>query len=260
MTNFLKTIIVLLALCQSHYVSGENSLRQDTLSERRITDPYEYRFRPSQLIVPGALIVTGTLGVYENNFRKASDNVTGNTSSLRKDRHFKADDFLQALPGASYVVLGSVGIQSKHRFRERVAAGLTACLIMGTLVRTGKSIVRQKRPDSDARNSFPSGHTATAFTGAELIRMEYPVGIGIAAYTVAGGVAFLRLYNGRHRLNEVIAGAGIGILSARAGYWMLPVYRRWFGWDKNKHETSMVMMPVYYSGQRAPGICMSVTF
>lgn len=29
------------------------------------------------------------------------------------------------------------------------------------------------RPDGSAKNYFPSGHTATAFMGAELLRKEY---------------------------------------------------------------------------------------
>ena len=30
-----------------------------------------------------------------------------------------------------------------------------------------------ERPDGSSRNSFPSGHTATAFMGAEFFRKEY---------------------------------------------------------------------------------------
>lgn len=91
---------------------------------------------------------------------------------------------------------------------------------------------------------FPSGHTATVFTGAELMRVEYGVGMGIGAYSVALGVAFLRLYNGRHWLNDVIAGAGIGILSARIGYWMFPLYQKWFKWD-NQCSHIVVISPTY---------------
>ena len=78
--------------------------------------------------------------------------------------------------------------------------------------------------------------------GAELVRQEYGTWPGVAAYTVATGVAFLRIYNDRHWLNDVIAGAGIGILSAQAAYWLLPLERRLLGWDKNR-DSALTVVP-----------------
>lgn len=34
--------------------------------------------------------------------------------------------------------------------------------------------------------------------------------------------------DGHHWVTDVIAGAGVGILSARVGYWMLPVWCKAF--------------------------------
>ena len=79
--------------------------------------------------------------------------------------------------------------------------------------------------------------------GAELVREEYGNIYGAGAYVFASGIAFLRLYNDRHWLNDIIAGAGVGILSARIGHWLLPVERRWFGW--NKSETTFTVIPSY---------------
>ena len=80
---------------------------------------------------------------------------------------------------------------------------------------------------------------------SDLIREEYGAAYGIAAYGVATGVAFLRLYNGRHWLNDVIAGAGVGILSARIGYWMLPLYRKWFNWNSHRPGVTAAAVPGY---------------
>ena len=68
--------------------------------------------------------------------------------------------------------------------------------------------------------SFPSGHTGTAFLGAELVRKEYGWGWGSAAYAVASTTAVLRMYNNEHWLSDVIAGAGLGILCANVGTWL----------------------------------------
>ena len=53
---------------------------------------------------------------------------------------------------------------------------------------------------------------------------DYP-GIAIAGYTVATGVGLLRIYNNRHWVSDVVAGAGIGILSASIMYWLAPYLR-----------------------------------
>ena len=50
-------------------------------------------------------------------------------------------------------------------------------------------------------NSFPSGHTANAFCGAELMRIEYGNWVGLAGYAVAVTTGVMRMYNERHWWN-----------------------------------------------------------
>ena len=102
---------------------------------------------------------------------------------------------------------------------------------MGVTVNVTKNLTKVERPDGSARNSFPSGHTATAFMGAELLRREYwnvSPWIGIAGYAVAAGTGFFRIYNNRHWLTDVLAGAGVGILSVQAAYWLYPAISKTF--------------------------------
>ena len=217
------------------------------------------KFNAKQLILPGVLVAAGTFGVYNGAFRKLDTNIKNEMDNLRGNHFFRADDYIQYLPALTYLTFGSIGIKSKHGFKERVVVEATAYITMAALTNIGKYSFREKRPDSNARNSFPSGHTATVFTGAELMREEYGLGMGIGAYTVAIGVAFLRLYNGRHWLNDVIAGAGVGILSARIGYWMLPLYQRWFKWDTPSSEI-MVISPAYNPSEHSFSINLAYTF
>lgn len=231
-----------------------------TYSETTSKNDPTTKFRPKQLILPGALIAVGTFGVYNKGFRKFDRSIRHAMTHLRGDHYFRIDNYLQYLPAATYLTFGSIGIKSKHNFRERVAVEATAYIAMAAITNAAKYTFREMRPDCSTRNSFPSGHTATAFTGAELMREEYGLGLGIASYTVATGVAFLRLYNNRHWLNDVIAGAGVGILSARIGYWMLPLYRKWFKWNQSPTSKIMSMLPSYDSASHSMNLNMMLVF
>lgn len=203
-------------------------------------DDKSCRFRPSQLIVPSVLITVGSIGVCNGWFHSINNDIKDGMNGWRKNAYVKIDDYLQYLPAAANVGLGLTGIKAKHPLKERIAVTATAYIAMGIMVNVTKRAVGEKRPDSDARNSFPSGHTATAFMGAELVRKEYGCTAGVCAYTLAAGVAVMRLYNNRHWLNDVFAGAGMGILSAKIGFWLLPWERRLFGWDGKKGDTALI--------------------
>ena len=66
---------------------------------------------------------------------------------------------------------------------------------------------RQVERDS----SFPSGHTASAFTAAMIIGCFYPA-IQFFLLIVAGFIGYSRIHIGVHYLTDVIAGSGIGIV------------------------------------------------
>ncbi|MDE7154387.1 MAG: phosphatase PAP2 family protein [Muribaculaceae bacterium] len=224
----------------------------------RNTESYS-TFSSKQLILPGVLIAVGTFGVYNGAFHKINDDIKTGMNNLSGDHYFHADDYIQYVPALTYLTFGSIGIKSKHSFKERVVVEATAYMFMTAFTNIGKYTFKEKRPNSNARNSFPSGHTATVFTGAELMRSEYGLGIGIGAYTIATGVAFLRLYNGRHWLNDIIAGAALGILSARIGLWMLPLYQRWFKWNNNSKKI-VVVTPGYNVMNQSIGINIVYNF
>ena len=133
-----------------------------------------------------------------------------------------ADDYIQYLPVATHVgmVLGGMKGRSKNRWNALVADAMAAAMMAG-VVNGMKYSINRTRPN-DASNSFPSGHTATAFMGATLLAHEYghrSVWIPICGYTVASSVAVMRVLNNRHYVSDVIVGAAIGILTAELGYW-----------------------------------------
>ncbi len=84
-----------------------------------------------------------------------------------------------------------------------------------------KHTINVQRPDGSNMKSFPSGHTATVFTGSHILFNEYKDScpwIGIGAYGIATATGILRMTNNKHWLSDVITGAGIGILSAEVAY------------------------------------------
>ena len=215
------------------------------------------RFRPQQLVAPALLITTGAVGVSNGWFCDRKNDVRDNFEDWRGDRRLKIDEYVQYLPVAAHLGLGFVGADARHSFRERIVVAATGCIIMQNIVSVTKHFVNEKRPDSNATNSFPSGHTATAFVGAEMVRKEYGDAWGAGAYVIAGSIGFLRLYNDRHWLNDVLAGAGIGILAANAAYWILPAERKLFRWDQS---TEMSVIPILNPDSRSFGLAFTAVF
>jgi undecaprenyl-diphosphatase len=81
--------------------------------------------------------------------------------------------------------------------------------------------------EQDYYNSFPSGHTSFAFLGATFLSVtfanEYPeskwkLPVIIGSYTVAAGIAAMRIASGNHFITDVLTSAAIGSLYG----WLIP--------------------------------------
>ena len=158
MLRVFATTMILLSLSQASHAQNASvySLSDDG-----------HTFKPQQLIIPSSLVLIGAFGVDNGWFCNVKEDVRSGFQDLRGDSRFHADDYLQYLPMASNIGLGILGIESRHPLRERIATSATAYIAMGIMVYSTKHIAREKRPDSDTKNSFPSGHTARAFMGAD---------------------------------------------------------------------------------------------
>lgn len=216
-----------------------------------------YGFKPLQLIVPCTLIGVGVIGL-ESDWLKYQNREIREELQENIDRKFTIDDFSQYAPIAAVYGLKLCGIKGKHGYGDMTVILGTACTLMGAAVYTMKNVTKVERPDGSARNSFPSGHTATAFMGAELLRREYrdvSPWIGVAGYAVAAGTGFFRMYNNRHWLTDVIAGAGIGILSVQAAYWLYPVISKTF--FHKRYIKNMYISP--YVSENSKGLNCTIT-
>ncbi|MFV0328779.1 MAG: phosphatase PAP2 family protein [Dysgonomonas sp.] len=212
----------------------------------------------SKFIIPTALISYGII-TRESKSLQQLDHSTHNEISEHLKVSIPIDDYSQFAPALAIYGLDLMGIKAKHNFRDRTIIMATSYIVMGATVQTMKRSIPVMRPDNSNDKSFPSGHTATAFVGAHILFKEYKdtsPWIGIAGYAVATGTGALRVLNKKHWASDVITGAGIGILSAEAGYLMLPVFHNLFG--INNKANNLAIAPSIGVGNY--GIGLAYTF
>jgi len=250
MNHSISLFIILLLTAHGYALaSGETIESADTVDTST-------GFHFNQLIAPGALIALGAVGAidYENNV-----NTTVN-DWFDGSRHTHCDDWLRFMPSATFLGIGFIpGVKVRHQWSERLLIFATSHVLCAGLSFGLKYTVNEPRPNLADDHSFPSGHVSLAFTGAELLRKEYGTYWGLAGYGIATGVAVLRLHNQKHWLNDVLMGAGIGILSAKAAYWLLPFERRLLGLDGNRFPR-VAIAPGYNLEAQAPSLTFVAQF
>ncbi len=135
--------------------------------------------------------------------------------------------------GAASLGMLGAGLLSGDKKLQHNAYEMMAAIGISTLVSEGiKTAVNRARPADKYPTlifvsspihgqSFPSGHSALAFTTAASLGFEYRKWyVTLPAYLWAGSVAYSRMYKGRHRPSEVVAGAALGIGSSYLSHWL----------------------------------------
>lgn len=180
--------------------------------------------RPQEWIAPAILILIGTF----ISFTPWGLGLNGEVKELFMRENFaqkRFDDYAQFLPLALVFVLNLCGVKGRHGYRDLTIISAIGILVMFCSVHAVKNLTEVLRPDGSAHNSFPSGHTSMAFVGAEILYQEYKhraPWYGILGYLASIGVGTMRMYNNRHWMGDVVAGSGVGILSTKVAYWLLP--------------------------------------
>ncbi|MGN0282487.1 MAG: phosphatase PAP2 family protein [Prevotella sp.] len=254
--SFSAAILSFLMLFTVQRAYPQTVLPQDSTIGTDKSNPY--KFKAVQLAVPTVLIGVGLIGL-ESDWLKYQNHEVRDELQENIDHRLSVDDFTQYAPMVAVYGLDLMGVKGKHRAVDKTIILGTAYALMGISVNVLKTATRVERPDGSSRNSFPSGHTATAFMGAELLRREYwdvSPWIGIAGYTVAAGTGFFRMYNNRHWLTDVIAGAGIGILSVEAAYWLYPTITK--ALFPKRYKENVLLSPYMTSCDK--GLTIRVTF
>jgi membrane-associated phospholipid phosphatase len=214
----------------------------------------------SALIVPAALITYGALSFEIHPIRRFDYYINSTTSRTDRNFHTKAESYFLFAPLVMTYGLNMVGVQGKNTFIDRTALLGLSTAFMGISTFPLKRATHRLRPDGSDKLSFPSGHTAAAFTFAEFLAQEYsdksPI-YTIVGYGFATATGVFRMYNKAHWFSDVVAGAGFGILSTKAAYLVYPYLRNALT-HTDKAGKSTFIMPTYQDG--VAGLSFSKAF
>ncbi|WP_455657741.1 phosphatase PAP2 family protein [Phocaeicola sp.] len=137
--------------------------------------------------------------------------------------HHEYDNYTQYVPLVATWGMKLAGVESRSSWKELTVSNVFSAALMAGFVNTLKYTTKEMRPDNSSNNSFPSGHTATAFMCATILHKEYGMlspWYSIGGYTLAGITGITRQLNNRHWIGDVLVGAGIGMISTDLGYFL----------------------------------------
>lgn len=214
----------------------------------------EIKFNARSYILPCLMIAYGFTAIGSDGLKHVNAEVKYEVYTEHTPQEIKIDNYLQYAPAFLAFGLDVAGIKAKHDLKDRTMLVLMSNVITSVSVSSIKKHSHQLRPDGSSYTSFPSAHTAFAFTNAEFLRREYKdhsPWYGIAGYSMAIATGYLRMYNNKHWVSDVIAGAGVGILSAKLTYWLYPTIKH--SLFKNKLPNTAVM-PTYQDGAVGLGL------
>jgi membrane-associated phospholipid phosphatase len=169
----------------------------------------------------------------------------------------------------SWAVLGAYGIVGlvfhDAEARDTAIDGIIASLLAsGIITPAMKFAVGRARPNQDVSPtsfhpfqsgyaSFPSGHATQAFAVASVISAHSDkLWVSLSAYTLAGLVAFARVYHNAHWTSDVTAGALIG---TAVGQGVVALNKRL---RSGESHVRTVFAPIL--GQRERGAGLTVLF
>ncbi len=125
--------------------------------------------------------------------------------------------------GAAYTEVGMMGalylcgrVGEKPEIVETTAQMFEGWSIASLSVLTLKPIVGRERPDGSDSFSFPSYHSAGAFSIATTLQLRHGLWAGVPAYAGAAFIAFSRIEANKHYASDVFFGAWLGANAAHA--------------------------------------------
>lgn len=216
----------------------------DSLSEVKHEHDLSNPKKINSYILPTVFVGYGLISLGDNAIRDLDLSTKAELSEDHPKFAAHVDDYAIFSPLLAMYALDIAGVKAKNNVLDQTAMVLITTAITTATITTLKNKTHRLRPDGSSYNSFPSGHTATVFAAAEIFNQEFKdqsPWFGYAAYTVATATGMLRMYNNKHWLSDVVAGAGFGILSTKLTYIVYPYIKKILNGKKN----NLVIAPTY---------------
>jgi membrane-associated PAP2 superfamily phosphatase len=216
-----------------------------------------------RIAIPSVLVGVGVLAhsnQYNETLYRAKLEMQHETQEVfRGFNSHGIDDYTRHLPLAAAYAMMATG----HR-GERSAVGFTLIYIMAheldaTVVSNLKRITAEPRPyNPKDLSSFPSSHTSQAFLTATLLHEQYGrqyPWLSVSGYAVAAATGTMRVLGNKHWATDVLAGAGIGFLSAETIWHLYPALTKAL---PPRLAQKLLLVPTYQAGGGA-GLALAFT-
>jgi membrane-associated phospholipid phosphatase len=189
-------------------------------------------------IIPAALITSGSILI---NSHLNTDLQEKAQTFFGENFHSGADDAFALIPIAQIYAGKYLGFQPKNTFLHQSIDIAVANTLTLVIVTATKHLLKEERPDQSDNLSFPSGHTAIAFTNAALLFHEYQESnfwYASSGFLFATATGVFRIANNKHYTSDVLTGAGIGLASGILVSYYNPFQSIRFG--KNSKTTAFI--------------------
>ncbi len=234
--------------CYAQQAGIDSAVNLKTIENNSLSKNCKKNSALKALIIPTGFITYGFIAQGNNGLKILDKSIESSITTNNFGYKTTVDNYLQFVPTVTVYALNAFGVKGENNLLDRTMIYALSTIISTSIITPIKHITNVTRPDGSSNNSFPSGHTTTAFANAEFLRMEYKdvsPWYGIIGYAMAATTGTLRVYNNRHWVSDVVAGAGFGILSTKLAYWIYPTIKKKL--FKNK-PVNTVLMPYYQSG------------
>lgn len=165
---------ILISLCTftlgNHLKCQELKIDSTKLTEKDSLKAETFSYK--KLIIPSVLIGYGIASLEIDGLKQLNLSTRYEISEHQPDK-IKLDNYTQYLPAVMVYGLNWAGIKGKHNLKDRTIIYATSQLIAASMVVPLKHITKEERPDGSNLQSFPSGHTTTAFSSAQFLYREY---------------------------------------------------------------------------------------
>ena len=218
------------------------------------TDVSPYTFWEDQTYVGIPLFLAGVITKQEkHSFRQDYKNTSSRTRLIKNTFHNELDNYTQFAPAVLALGLNVAGVEGRSKLGRFAASAAMSYALMAGIVNPIKYGAKEMRPDGSTANSFPSGHTATAFVSATILHKEYGLTVSpwysVAGYGIATATGVMRVLNNRHWVSDVLSGAGIGIFATEVAYGLSDLIFKDKGLKRNDLTTdaNLIENPSFFS-------------